>query len=530
MVRCPYCGEAVRPDAQVCPRCQNPLGAQQGYGYQQGYQPAEENLPNWVRQMQNPPISSSFGAPDSYGPPAGPGSMAGGSLINEDALPSWLRGGNGGAPVGAPSAFGQSNAGWAVPPAPGAGQGYGQPPMGAYPPQQWPQQGPANPFDEAALPAWLTQAAGESYAQPGAGAYGPATYGTNAYSTNQYPTGAYDGQQGFGTGAYAPGGPQSGYPSAAYPGMGGQGGAPGYDNQGLPSWMNPATAGAPANGAGAVRDGMPASSLIDEQSLPSWLRGGNGAGQAGARPGEEPLPSWLTQMTGGAPAYAPPGAPAGPQSGWQPAPAPRMGVASVPANQMVDDAALPDWLRAAGAGASYGAGGAGASYGAQQPAFSAGQLVDPNALPGWARDAAGGQPGGQRGGQPAGPQGARAGNSDWLTDSRMPAAGRNGGVKSGWLRDNPPENPLGTEEMPSWMRSGRGQGEQRRPRAPRQDPGDAMDTRARSVRSGRGRPRDYDEYDGYDDQQGYDAGYEDDDDGRSNGRKRGGFFGFFGRK
>jgi hypothetical protein len=118
----------------------------------------------------------------------------------------------------------------------------------------------------------------------------------------------------------------------------------------------------------------------------------------------------------------------------------------------------------------------------------------------------------------------------------MPAAGRNGGVKSGWLRDNPPENPLGTEELPSWMRSGRGQGEQReqreqrRPRTPRQDPGDAMDTRARSVRSGRGRPRDYDEYDGYDDQQGYDAGYEDDDDGRSNGRKRGGFFGFFGRK
>ena len=57
-------------------------------------------------------------------------------------------------------------------------------------------------------------------------------------------------------------------------------------------------AGAPANGSGNARDGMPASSLIDEQSLPSWLRGANGGGQAGARPGEEPLPSWLTQMTG----------------------------------------------------------------------------------------------------------------------------------------------------------------------------------------------------------------------------------------
>src|SRR5690242_3379305 len=217
--------------------------------------------------MQSPSSAAPFGAPDGYGAPAGPGSMAGGSLINEDALPSWLRGGNGGAPVGSPSAFGQSNAGWAVPPAPGAAQGYGQQaypqqgyPQGGYAPggypgpypqaQQWPQQGQANPFDEAALPAWLTQAAGESYAQPP----------TGAYSTNQYPTGAYDGQQSFGTGAYVPGG-QAGYP--------GQGGA--YGDQGLPSWMNPAQAGAPAgNGAGSARDGMPASSLIDDQSLPSW--------------------------------------------------------------------------------------------------------------------------------------------------------------------------------------------------------------------------------------------------------------------
>src|SRR6516165_6897484 len=105
VVRCPYCGEAVRPDAQVCPRCQNPLAAQQGYGnqpgyqqgYQQGYQPAEANLPEWMRQMQNPSSAAPFGAPEDYGPGAGPGSMAGGSLINEDALPSWLRGGNGGA-------------------------------------------------------------------------------------------------------------------------------------------------------------------------------------------------------------------------------------------------------------------------------------------------------------------------------------------------------------------------------------------------------------------------------------------------
>ena len=66
--------------------------------------------------------------------------------------------------------------------------------------------------------------------------------------------------------------------------MSGQGAAQGYDNQGLPSWMNPATAGAPANGSGNARDGMPASSLIDEQSLPYWLSGANGGGQAGERP------------------------------------------------------------------------------------------------------------------------------------------------------------------------------------------------------------------------------------------------------
>jgi len=512
VVRCPYCGEAVRPDAQVCPRCQNPLSAQPGYvqpGY--GYQPAEGNLPDWMRQMQAP-SAAPFGSPDEYGPPAGPASVAGGSLINEDALPSWLRGGGAGAPpVGS---FGQSNAGWAVPPVPPVpSYGQGAYPQGGYPqaPQQpWPQQapaaGPANPFDEAALPAWLTQAAGESFAQPRSG-----SYGTGAYSTNQYPTGAYDGQQGFGTGTYTPGGPQAGYPSSAYPGTGGQAGASGFDNQGLPAWMNAPQAGAPGQEPFNARDGMPAASLIDEQSLPSWLRGGAGAaGQAGGRPGEEPLPSWLTQMTGGAQAFAPP---ASPQGGWQPAPAPPMGVASMPANQMVDDAALPDWLRAASAGASYTPGG----IGAPQQAFSAGQLVDPNALPGWARDA---------GPNGAGQQGARAGNSDWLTDSRMPAAGRNGGVKSAWLRDNPPNNPIGTEEMPSWMRAERGQGGQGRQRSPRREAGDEMDTRARSVRSGRGRPRDYQDYD---EQMMDDGAYEDEESQRSNGRKRG-FFDFFRRR
>jgi hypothetical protein len=135
---------------------------------------------------------------------------------------------------------------------------------------------------------------------------------------------------------------------------------------------------------------------------------------------------------------------------------------------------------------------------------------------------AGGQPGGQQGRQ----RGARAGNSDWLTDSRLPAAGRNGGAKSGWLQDSPPENPIGTEEMPSWLRAGRGHDGQQRPRSQRRNADDAIDTRARSVRSGRSRQEDYEDYDGYDDQ-GNDDGYA--GDGRSNGRKRG-FFGFFGRK
>jgi hypothetical protein len=249
------------------------------------------------------------------------------------------------------------------------------------------------------------------------------------------------------------------------------------------------------------------------------------------------LPAWLTQMATGAQPYVPPASAA---PGWQAAPAPRMGVASMPANQMVDDAALPDWLKAASAGASYTPG----TTGMRQPALDAGQLVDPNALPGWARDA---------GPNGAGQQGARAGNSDWLTDSRMPAAGRNGGARSAWLRDNGPNNgpnnagagadapraerlrrpdagdPIGKEEMPNWLRGGRGNGEQPRSHGSRRDPADEADTRARSVRSGRGRPRDYEDYE---DEQMADDGsaeYENWNADRSRGKRRG-FFGFFRRK
>ncbi len=270
--------------------------------------------------------------------------------------------------------------GWAAP----------QGPMYGYPPPPGPPgAGAGNLLDESALPEWLRQGANGGYAAP-------------------QPAMAQS--------------PYGGYPGAGAPGAFPPGGNPGYrgpsgdmtarsliDDRALPGWMNqpPAGPGAPGHPGGAYgpREGLDARSLIDESSLPQWLQGGQPAAASQAaqwNPAtgvQEPLPAWLAQQ------QAQPAA-----AMFAPAPAPMMppslGAQAMSAGQLPDESALPDWLRAQGAGAS----------GRSAPAAPMGQA--PRQPP----------------------------NSEWLTDAHVP-------VRPAIDRAPGDAPPLGEAELPPWLRN-----------------------------------------------------------------------------
>jgi hypothetical protein len=313
------------------------------------------------------------------------------------------------------------------------------------------------------------------------------------------------------------------------------------DDRALPGWMNhppgaPGAAGQPGGGY-AGREGLDARSLIDESSLPQWLQGGQSAASQAAQwnPAtgtQEPLPAWLAQPPiQPAAMYAP--APA-------PAPMPPVGAQGMPgmrgmsAGQLADESALPDWLRAQGAGA---------------PGRSA-------------------------------PAARRPPNSEWLTDSHVPiqpAAGRGPGDGASlgdaelppWLRNNQPGNGSGAypvppqaggvpnEQLPPWLRQGPGVGADNSPNGSTgrhraiggQPPGDPRDFTGSRMRNGgpRGQQQQQqagygmgqypnqpypDRWDGGDQGDGYPSdGYEDWQEGQQpSGRHRGGFLGRFRRR
>jgi hypothetical protein len=201
------------------------------------------------------------------------------------------------------------------------------------------------------------------------------------------------------------------------------------DEGALPNWLQPGNVDAgntPSGQQAALRpssmpapttDGiilangsMSARSLIDEQSLPSWMQAQGGAQQglaASSLVQPDALPSWLrnaeqTPQSSVAQPQAPPVPPT--QSvqptqqvaqGFQPQ-APQMQQASVSlppqglsAQDLIDPQSLPSWL----SGQQAANGGAG---------LSAASLLDMNALPPWLRE--NGQ--GQQGQRPANVQGA----------------------------------------------------------------------------------------------------------------------------
>lgn len=456
-------------------------------------------MPAWVRDVQ-------AGQAPGAGIAAEGGGFSARSLMNEDALPQWLReagAGGGGlqapqAPQGYPPAYGAA----AAPPA------YGQPAGGS--------GGAQSPYDESNLPGWLFQ--------PGANGASPQQF--DAFPTARQPS------------------PNVGMPQPpaprpnAFPGIepagayrpapsGGLSGNSLLDDNALPGWMRGDPSPAQGDPAAAYRDagGMRGHSLIDDAALPAWLRNQPGPSAAQPFPNVQPpqpqpptapsianwiggsaandaMPAWLDQAYNEArvpPLQSPPQAPAGgawPANGAPPNGAPPL-PGSLNASSLMDESALPEWLRTQGQGQGQGQAQQqvpappnmgrppmGAPHGgtladmhtARMPQprqgpdqgngwqasrnptrdafgnepepqrFSASDLIDPDALPGFMQ---GGNGGSAAGGAAA--FGALPGNN--AARSRAPGQWPDRDGQQGPMRSQPSRRgvPIPEEELPPWL-------------------------------------------------------------------------------
>ncbi|HEV2236817.1 MAG TPA: hypothetical protein VGR57_09180, partial [Ktedonobacterales bacterium] len=342
----------------------------------------------------------------------------------------------GSAQPSAPSAWGAPQpaapGGW-QPPSPAAGGWPAQPaaPTG-YAPDYGPgaagPQGAAGLFTESALPDWLREAsAGQPpLAAPHLGAPGPFMNGL-APSAAPGPATPY---------------PARPYGAAAspsqYPGSGQAGGNLAanalFDAGALPTWLGGAgNNGQPARPAATPLggDGLQMSTLVDERALPMWLRQepetpptqtpqpGSVSRWLSAPVTEEPMPSFLNQVYDAA-QVSRTAIPPNPPSYWSAAGSaatpPMPG--AVPSANLVDDSALPQWLRAqvdgqpgyqapayqpptyqAPGGFGAAPGDAQAGWGGPAPAtdpapfgpansFAASDLIEPGAVPAWVQHGA----------------------------------------------------------------------------------------------------------------------------------------------
>ncbi len=307
-------GAADAPDAPAIPPAPRTVGNGAGYA---GNNPASGYSayavdPRPTGNMATPSVSYPYPAP----PSGSPGASAS-SLLDESALPDWLR------QSGANGANGQQG--------------------GATPPQPQPIQPVQSPQGMA---TGYSDAQGQMFPQPEPSSAFPRldqrAYGQQAPQP--------DHQMGMGGGIAA----QSLLDQRALPGwLGGEGAAP-YTPQ-----QSERVAGM----------GMPANSLVDEHALPQWLRNEPATPSQrvpAVQPGvvsqwitgsrDEPLPTWLNQVYSDAPPASsaafipaqpfarPAGTPAyaqSPESAAQPL--------GMTARQFVEESALPEWLRAQGA-------------------------------------------------------------------------------------------------------------------------------------------------------------------------------------
>ncbi len=207
------------------------------------------------------------------------------------------------------------------------------------------------------------------------------------------------------------------------------------DEQSLPSWMRNSQEGAqPAAG-----QSLSARSLVDQQALPPWIKE---LSQSGQMPAVSPMST--PSARSGAQQYGlPPQAPVTPPAISRVAPVPQtppmQGYApgqNFSAHDLIDQRALPDWMKGA----------QGPGQQAQnrpvptESGFSAGELIDQQSLPRWMQE--------QQGQGKAGPISARGvpvNGSGQMMGMGQETAGAEG---------MPASTLLDMDSLPSWMREG----------------------------------------------------------------------------
>ncbi|HEX7736370.1 MAG TPA: hypothetical protein VF458_16065 [Ktedonobacteraceae bacterium] len=416
----------------------------------------EDSMPSWMRQDRRkvpengnsdsfpalPAVPSNSDAQGRNGPASG---FQAGSLIDERSLPSWMRESQASEQAGAVqnvsahSLVDQQN----LPPwikdlnqsaqAPGApANPYSLPAQTQAPPRGLPGQAPVtSPSVPSAPNVPQTPPASDAPLAQGFSAH-------DLLDMKSMPS-WMSGSQGPGQGPGAP-------PTRPVPT--GQGFSAGelIDQRSVPQWMkdlqgqeqsDPQSAmGVPVNGSGQMwgtqgqqgtvsDEGMPAGSLLDKNSMPSWLKeiqpGGSqvqtpqSAQQgfsAGSLMDAGAMPPWLKDMQPDASqAQTPPFAA---QNAEQ----------SFSANSLLDAGAMPSWMRE-GAQGTQGVQGLQGGMPLPQPTaqnagegFSANSLLDAGAMPSWMREGA------------QGPQGAGQGMAagSLIDMNAMPA----------WMRNSDP--------------------------------------------------------------------------------------------
>ena len=231
----------------------------------------------------------------------------------------------------------------------------------------------------------------------------------------------------------------------------------------------PASTPAPNTDGVYMQANMSANSLIDEQSLPSWLREAQGTGPrtpqdniaASSLIQQESLPNWMRTM----PTASTPPQPA-PSAPFQPSqPVANMPQGPIAGSDLIDPQALPPWMtNQPGSGAP-----------APGERFSASSLLDASALPPWMRDAGQQQPPARPPSFPPNPpvQPAQAGMMpQGPAFNGLPPAGPAMPGQNMYAQPPQPNSGLAANSLidmnalPDWLRSAEGQ--QRYPYAPQQ--------------------------------------------------------------
>lgn len=197
------------------------------------------------------------------------------------------------------------------------------------------------------------------------------------------------------------------------------------DEQSLPSWMrHPQDGALPADG-----QSFSAHSLVDQQSLPPWIKE---LGQSGPVP---PAPSWPAEH--GLPAQAPLTPPTLSRVAPVPHTPPVQGYTpdqGFAAHDLIDQRDLPAWMK--GAQGSEPQNGPAPT----QAGFSAGELIDQRSLPQWMQE----QPGQQKTG-PLPARGVPVNGSGQVLDMGVSRASTEGMPASTFIE---------MDSLPPWMREG----------------------------------------------------------------------------